>query len=180
MRLKTNKLKGAMDITEIKKRIKSLETYKEENKVARQALSDELENNPSYIESCDVVKEAMLKRKQIKDEIIAQPETQKIILNIKENKEEVETLEEILSTELVEYFHEKKVSEIEDADGEKRQFKIVVKILPKKKHWEDRDIDGKYASKVEPDLPPTPAALASEPEVKKDETEKTKEEKKEN
>lgn len=141
-----------MDLAEIRKRISSLETYKNENKIARQALADELENNGSYIEACDIVKEAMIKRKQIKDEIMTQAETQKIIAGIKENKEEVETLEEILSNELVEYFHEKKVSEIEDADGEKRQFKIMVKILPKKKHWEDRDVDGKYASKVGPDL----------------------------
>ena len=63
----------------------------------------------------------------------------------------------------MEYYKENGTNEIEDADGEKRQFKLVAKLLPKKKKWEDRDDEGRYAAKVEPNLPdfPTNGATTS-------------------
>lgn len=160
-----------MELTSIHKRMTEVENYKNENKVAREALKDELENNPEYIKACEEVEATVEKRKRIKDEILAKAETQKLITEIKENKEELDTLEEILSTELMEYHIETKADEIEDADGEKRQFKIIAKLLPKKKKWEDRDIDGRYSSKIEPELPnfptngvPTEKPLEESPE----------------
>ena len=70
-----------------------------------------------------------------------------------ENKEEIDTLEEILSAELMEYCKDGK-KEIEDPDGEKREIKLIAKIMPKKNKWDDRDNEGKYApaEKVEPKL----------------------------
>lgn len=151
-----------MELASIHKRLSEVDNYKNENKVARESLKNELENSPEYLEACEEVQTAMEKRKRIKDEILAQQETQKIIADIRENKEELDTLEEILSSELVEYYKESGTNEIEDADGEKRGFKVIVKLLPKKKKWEDRDIDGRYSSKVEPNLPdfPTNGAAA--------------------
>ena len=145
-----------MELNEIHKRMTEVENYKNENKVAREALKNELENNPTYIEICEEVKVATEKRKKIKDEILSQAETQKIIADVKEGKEELDTLEEILSAELTEYYKENGSNEIEDVDGEMRQFKLVAKLLPKKKKWEDRDFEGRYAAKVEPDLPNFP------------------------
>ena len=141
-----------MDITSIHKRMSEVENFKNENKIARAALKDELENNSEYIEACEEMKAAAEKRKRIKNEILSATETQKLSLDIKENNEELDTLEEILSTEIVEYFKESGVNEIEDPDGEKRQFKIVVKFLPKKKTWDQREEDGRYMAKVEPKL----------------------------
>ncbi|AKM82623.1 TPA: hypothetical protein DD449_01205 [Candidatus Berkelbacteria bacterium] len=145
-----------MELSSIHKRMTEVENYKNENKVARETLKNELENNTQYLEASEEVKTATEKRKRIKNEILAQQETQKIIADIKENKEELDTLEEILSSEVVEYHKESNANEIEDADGDKRQFKIVVKFLPKKKNWDDRDEEGKYAAKVELDLPNLP------------------------
>lgn len=156
-----------MELSNIHKRMTEVENYKNENKVAREALKSELENNPAYLEACEEVKTATEKRKRAKDEILAQEETQKIIADVRDNNEELDTLEEILSTELMEYYKESGTNEIEDADGEKRLFKLVAKLLPKKKSaegetspkggkWEDRDDEGRYAAKVEPDLPDFP------------------------
>lgn len=144
-----------MELSTIHKRLTEVENYKQENKVAREALKNEMENNTAYLEACEEVKAATEKRKRIKSEILAQDETQKILIDINENKVELETLEEILSAELVEYHQENKTDEIEDAEGEKRQIKIVAKVMPKKKQWDDRDFEGKYAAKVEPELPPS-------------------------
>lgn len=145
-----------MELSNIHKRMTEVENYKNENKVARETLKSELENNPAYLEACEEVKTATEKRKRAKDEILAQEETQKIIADVRDNNEELDTLEEILSTELMEYYKENGTNEIEDADGEKRQFKLVAKLLPKKKKWGDRDEEGRYAAKVEPDLPDFP------------------------
>lgn len=146
-----------MALDSIHKKMAETENYKKENKVAREALKNELENNSAFLEACEEFKAASEKRKRIKEEILAKDEVQKIIIDINENKVELETLEEILSTELVEYVQENKTQEIEDAEGEKREIKIVAKLVPKKKQWDDRDFEGKYAAKVEPDLADTSA-----------------------
>lgn len=139
-----------MDIPTIHKRIREVEIFKDKNKVARESLRNELENNPEYLEVCDEFKVLLQKRKRIRDEIWAQVETQKLVTDIKENKEELNTLEDILSVELMDYYKEKETDEIEDEFGETRRFKIVVKLLPKAKKYDERDAEGKYASKVEP------------------------------
>jgi len=142
-----------MEITTIHKRMVEVENYKKENKVAREAMKNELENNPSYLEICEEVKVATEKRNRLKAEILAKPEIEKLTFDIHENKEEIDTLEEILSAELMEYCKDGK-KEIEDPDGEKREIKLIAKIMPKKNKWDDRDSEGKYApaEKVEPKL----------------------------
>jgi len=141
-----------MDLSIIRERMGQMETFKNENKVARDALKNELENDTDYLAACEELKAAKDKVKRIKDALWAKTETQKLISDIKENREELTTIEEILSVELAEYCNEKKVDEITDKDGEVRKIKIIAKLLPKNK-YDDRDNEGKYASKVEPKLP---------------------------
>jgi len=139
-----------MDIPTIHKRMRDVEVFKDKNKVAREALKNELENNPEYLEVCEELKAILLKRKRIRDEIWAQVETQKLVSDIKENKEELTTLEDILSVELMDYYKENETDEIDDEFGEPRRFKISIKLLPKTNKYLERDQEGKYASKVEP------------------------------
>lgn len=142
-----------MEIVTIHKRMIEVENYKKENKVAREAMKSELENNSTYLEICEEVKVATEKRNRLKTEILAKPEVEKLVFDIHENKEEIDTLEEILSAELMEYCKDGK-KEIEDPDGEKREIKLFAKIMPRKNKWNDRDNEGKYApaEKVEPKL----------------------------
>lgn len=139
-----------MDIPTIHKRIRDFESYKAKNRTAQEALKDELENDPGYLEACEELKTALEKRKRVRAEILAKTETQKLISDIKENKAELTTLEDILSAELMEYYQEKETDEIEDEDGQPRRFKILAKLLPKNKKYDDRDSEGQYAAKVEP------------------------------
>lgn len=143
-----------MELNKIHERLGLIENYKEKNKIARESLKSELENNEEYMAIRDEMQTLAERLKRLKSEIWAQAETQKLSTDIKENKEELDTLEEILSTELMEYYKESETMEIEDADGEKRQFKLVAKLLPKKKKYDDRDIDGRYASKIDADIIP--------------------------
>jgi len=141
-----------MDIAIVRERMGQVETFKNQNKIAREALKNELENNPEYLAVCEEMKALADKKKRMKEAIWSQAETQKIAADIKENNTEIGTLEEILSAELVEYYQDAKTDEIKDQDGEVRKFKLIAKILPKKAKYDDRDIDGKYMAKVEPDL----------------------------
>ena len=141
-----------MDLSIIRERIGQLETIKNENKVAREALKNELENNTEYLAVCEEVEAIMDKRKRIKEAIWAKTETQKIILDMKDNREELSTLEEILSAELMEYYSESKTDEIEDQNGEQRKFKVVVKLVPYKAKHDEREFDGKYAAKIDPNI----------------------------
>ncbi len=134
-----------MDLSIIRERMGQLETFKQENKVGREALRNELENNQEYLAVCEEIKALNLKKKRIKDSLLAKPETQKLMSDIKENNEELTILDEILSSELTEYYTEKKTDEIEDKDGDLRKFKLVAKIMPKKDKYDERDDEGKYA-----------------------------------
>jgi hypothetical protein len=140
-----------MDKSIIRERMEQLETLKQENKIARQALKNELENDTDYQTVCEEMKAVADKRKRLRETIWSKPETQKLIMDIKENREELNTLEEILSMELMEYYSENKTTEIEDSSGEQRKFKLSVKLQPKKNQYDDRDFEGKYAAKIDPD-----------------------------
>jgi len=141
-----------MDLSIIRERLGQVETFKQENKIARNALSSELENDTEYLKVCEEIKALLEKKKRIKEAIWSKPETQKLVLDIKENREELNVLEEVLSVELMEYYEVKKVDEIEDSTGELRKFKFVAKILPKKDKNDERDNEGKYAAKIDPDM----------------------------
>lgn len=119
-----------MDIATIRNRIKMIEELEEENSVSKELLKSALENDATYTEVAREAKEVLSKRKKIKDEIYSQSENEKVVEDIKANKEEIDTLQEILSAELAEYYTREKTDEIEDAKGAKRKFKVIVKLLP--------------------------------------------------
>ncbi len=127
-----------MDISTIQKRIGQLEKLEEEVRVAREMLKGELENEELYLQANEEVKATVTKRKQVKDEILGKGPNQKILTEIKENQEEITTLKEILSAELMEFYQQNQTDEIAD-----RKFKINVRLLPKKGEY--RNNIGQYA-----------------------------------
>lgn len=121
-----------MDIETIKKRIAQLEKLQQEVKINKEMLKGELENDQRYIDASTVVKEATGKRKQIRDEILAHGPNQEIVARVKEDTEEIVTLKEILSAELMEYYSVNKSDEVVDGAGQTRKFVVNVKLLPKR------------------------------------------------
>jgi len=119
-----------MDISTIRNRIKMIDELEDENRVSKELLKSALENDVTYTEAAREAKEVLSKRRRIKDEIYSQTENEKVVEDIKANKEEIDTLQEILSAELAEYYTREKTDEIEDAKGAKRKFKVIVKLLP--------------------------------------------------
>lgn len=133
-----------MDIATIQKRLGILEKHETDIKNARELLKGELENSLEYQEAAEAAKELNNKKKQIKDEILGKGPNQKILEDIKGSTEEIATLKEILSAELMQIYEEEKIDSITDANGDVRKFKVLAKILPRKGSFQDRDNFGKY------------------------------------
>jgi hypothetical protein len=127
-----------MDIGTIQNRIKMIEDLEKENRVFKELIDSELENDEEYIESTKLAKEKALERKRAKDKILSKEGMQKTLSDMKANQEEVNTLREILSVELVDFYQKNKIDEIQDANGVLRKFKLSVKLLPQKGIFDDR------------------------------------------
>ena len=127
-----------MDIATIQKRIDTLEKLEAEVKTSKEMLNGELDNEEEYVQASEENKAAVTKRKQIKDQILSRGANQKILIDIKENQEEIQTLKEILSAELMEYYQKNNTDEVGD-----RKFKVSVRLLPRKGEY--RNNFGQYS-----------------------------------
>lgn len=136
--------KKTMDITQIQKRIEAVEDLQREIRDAKQMLKEELESDDRYSEILDQANEINSKKKRVKEEIENSGSNKKLLQEIKDNKEELDTLREILSAELIQIYSEQKVDVITDSSGELRKFKISVKLSGRGNRYEDRDSFGKF------------------------------------
>jgi len=121
-----------MNIAQIQKRIEMIDKLEDENRISKETLKQEMDNDDEYTRVNGEAKEALSRKKRVKDQILAKDQNQQIIDQIKANNEEIATLKEILSTELVEVYQIGKTDEIQDSTGETRKFKLVAKISTKK------------------------------------------------
>lgn len=126
-----------MDIQAVHRRIELIEKLEQDIRISKQALKDELENEPGYLEVVAETKEILTKKKRIKDEILSVGNNKQILESIKDNQEELNTLSEVLAQELMEHYQTSKTNEIEDASGAPRKFVLSVKILPKKGNYKN-------------------------------------------
>jgi len=133
-----------MDLEMIRTRMSQIDDLEEENRKAKELIKDQLDNSEDFQEVSQKAKENLKEKRLLKDKILA--ESQNLVEDIRANNEEISTLKEILSAELVDYYQQKKTDEIADKSGETRKFKIVVRLIPKKLAYDKRDFEGKYTS----------------------------------
>lgn len=119
-----------MDIAAIQKRIASIEKLKEDMKVSQEAIKNALDNDGAYKEATREAKEINAKKKRIKDDVLNQAENREFVEKVKDIKEEIATLEELLAYELIEYSQHNNTDMIQGDDGLVRKFKILVRLLP--------------------------------------------------
>lgn len=122
-----------MDRQQIIERLKKLDDLGGKIKVAKDMLADALDNDAMYQEVEDEAKQASDKKKKLTNEIYNLPENRKAVDEIKTAREEIATLKEILSEELIEYRNQHKTESIEGPDGQMRIFKFSVKLSAKPK-----------------------------------------------
>lgn len=135
-----------MDLASIQKRIAQMEQFQNEIKAAQEMLKSELESDPSYMEALEEAKSTASKKKRLRDEIIGRGPNEKLVLEIKENKEEIKTLKQILTAELLQHYQETQTDEVPDQNGVPRKFQINAKVLPKGAKGDDRNHLGQYTN----------------------------------
>ncbi len=120
-----------MNIATIQRRIGMIQKFQDESRIAKDTLKQTLEDDPSYREAQLAAKETASKKKQIKDQIWAQPGNKALLEDIKVNNEEIATLQTILNSELADYYFKNGKEEIEDESGTPIRFKLIAKLLPR-------------------------------------------------
>jgi len=133
-----------MDLSVIKERISIIEKLEQDNKKSKELLNSALENDKAYTQVADEAKSAARKKKELRDAIYIQEGNAKLAEDIRENLDEIKTLREILSVELMSFYEKNKTDEITDSDGEKRKFKFNVKLMPKGAKTDERDDLGRF------------------------------------
>lgn len=112
----------------IKTNISTTDKLKEELKKHRQMLQDSFENDPTYREHSEKVKEATKVRSATKQQILKQPSVINIANKVKSIAGEVKERESALSDYLQEYQRMAGVNQIE-VDGEVREIVNTSKVI---------------------------------------------------
>lgn len=134
-----------MEIEQIRSRIAELEKNQASTKAAKEAIKQQLENDLEYVQASEEAKKANDKKKQLKEMVMNLPENQKYAEEIRNNKQDLSVLIDILSAELFDYYKKSQKEEFLDAEGRIRKFKIAAHLL-KGNADNDKDYDGKYKS----------------------------------
>ena len=117
-----------MDLATIQKRIEQLDGAQNEIRILKQTLDDALKEDDRYQEMDLALRDLTIKKKQLKDEIWRQEALQDATRKIKELKEEMADLSEILNHELLAWRQEHNSDEIIGSDGATRKVKISVRL----------------------------------------------------
>ena len=119
-----------MNLSTIQRRIEIINEYEKEMKTAKEMLKAELDNDESFTKATEEYKLMVQKRKRIKDEVLNRADNKKLVDEIKHNAEEVSSLREILSTELIELYQKNKTDQIDDGKGNHLQVVFSAKLRP--------------------------------------------------
>lgn len=119
-----------MSILSLQKRIAAIEKLKDETKVAQEAIKNALDSDVAYQATAQEAKAMSAQKKRLREEVVNQADNREFVEKIKELKEEIGTLEELLAYELIEYSQQNNTDMIEGHDGLVRKFKITVRLLP--------------------------------------------------
>lgn len=119
-----------MKVSGIQQRIATIEKLKAESKVSLEAIKNALENDSAFQQANKESKEMNAKKKRLREDVLNQAENREFVEKLKDLREEIGTLEELLAYELVEYSQRNNTDMIEGNDGLVRKFKISVRLLP--------------------------------------------------
>ena len=117
-----------METDSIKKRIDIIETLTNELKTMNDMLKDLLQNDPSYAKAEEEKSKVREYAKVAKNKVEEKSDVKKMLIDMKEKKDEIKEAQETLSLELIEYYRQNSVLTIEDAQGRVREMKISVRL----------------------------------------------------
>lgn len=119
-----------MELETIQKRIEQLEQAQQELKVLKLTLDDALKEDAKYQELDLQIRDLNMQKKRVKDEVWQQQTYKEAQNKIKEIKNDLKDLIDILNHELLEWRLANQSEEIIGADGTPRKFKVNVRIQP--------------------------------------------------
>jgi len=117
-----------MELSTVQRRIAMIRKLEEEIKIAKETLKQTLDDDQGYVAANTTAKDAANKKKVIKDQIWNQDSNRALLEDVKVNTEEINTLQDILNQELLEYARANNTDEIQDEAGNTIKFKVIVKL----------------------------------------------------
>jgi hypothetical protein len=118
-----------MNIEMITKRLEIMEQINEELKKIKNAIQDELDNDDDFQSLQMMATEHKAKAKQVREKVAEKASIKELELNLKEKKQELKELKEVLSQELADYYRQEGTMEIEDHTGNIKRMKFNVSLI---------------------------------------------------
>ena len=117
----------------IKNHIQGIDKLKLEIKQKREMLDDSFNNNPTYREHTEKVKEATKARLSVKKEIAKQPSVAKLDQEVKDLKFDLNEKKKTLSDLLIDYKEQTAATQLELFDGQVVDIVQSAKVVKKAK-----------------------------------------------
>ncbi len=121
-----------MDLEIIQRRIEQLDKASNELRLIKTTLDDALKEDAKYQEVDLQLRELTIQKKKIRSDIWSLPAYQKNQAKIREIKEEIADLNDILDHELLQWRQENASDEIVGIDGTTRKLKVKVRLQPQR------------------------------------------------
>jgi hypothetical protein len=118
-----------MDSAAIQKRLELLENAQNEYKIKKDMLQDSLRNDEELVALEDEAKEAKRKATAQKQALLNEPESRKVIADMKELAQDIKDTKALLGDELVAYFMANNTMEYIDPSGNKKRFRVSAQFL---------------------------------------------------
>jgi hypothetical protein len=122
-----------MNLEQLQKRIEQLEQAQNELKQIKITLDDALKEDDRYQEVDLETRELATKKKRVKDEIWGQATYREAIAKMKDIKEEIADLNDILNHELLAWRQTHNSDEIIGSDGTVHKLKVNVRLQPQRR-----------------------------------------------
>lgn len=122
-----------MEEQTIIKRLSILRELEQDLSILKEQYDDAVNNDPEYQRAQDEMEDLKTqireKNTTVKEKVLEKTSYKNLREDIKEKKDEIKNHKEILSHELVEYYKDTGVTEIEDDLGDVKKMKFNVKLV---------------------------------------------------
>ena len=118
-----------MDSAAIQKRLELLDRSESEYRTKKEMLQDGLRSDEELLALEDKVKDARTRFTSHKQALLNEPESRKLLADMKDLAQEIKDTKQLLGDELIAYFMKNNTLEYVDPSGLKRRFAVSAKFV---------------------------------------------------
>lgn len=118
-----------MNLEMITKRLEIIEQINEELKKIKNSIQDTLDNDDDFQSLQVMANEHKAKAKEVREKVAQKAVIKEFELQLKEKKQELKEIKEVLSQELADYYRQEGTMEIEDNNGNIKRMKFNVSLI---------------------------------------------------